>query len=408
MSKRVVITGAGVVSCLGVGIRQFTDRLFAGESGAREITSFDTVGLPSHLGALVADFNPKDIINPKNIRKMDILSRTAVAAARLAADDARLVIDQANRDRVGIIMGTAFGSTDISIMFARTLYTEGPTLFNPLHVPNTVMNAPAGHASIELGFRGFNSTINHKESSAETAIGYAFDQITKGTADAVFSGGADVISPLLFEVLTRFGTLSRADGRPEGARPFDVSRNGAVAGEGAGVICLESIEHAERRGAEIYAEVSGFGMSSSPAPPTDYPTDPKGYVLAITRALDSAGLSPADIDYISGAANGGARLDLLEADAIASVFGTGKDGPAVSSIKGAVGELFGAGGIRAAALAVSVKNGVIPPTVGLNSPISPLNFVTRKKESVLRNALLCGVSSGGTFVALVFRGPKVL
>ncbi len=312
---------------------------------------------------------------------MDILSRTAVAATRLAADDARLVIDQANRDRIGIIMGTAFGSTDISIMFARTLYTEGPTLFNPLHVPNTVMNAPAGHSSIELGFRGFNSTINHKESSAETAIGYAFDQITKGTADAIFSGGADVISPLLFEVLTRFGTLSRADERPEGARPFDVSRNGAVAGEGAGVICLESLEHAERRGAEIYAEVSGFGMSSSPAPPTDYPTDPKGYVLAITRALDSAGLSPADIDYISGAANGGPRLDLLEADAIASVFGTGKDGPAVSSIKGAVGELFGAGGIRAAALAVSVKNGVIPPTVGLNSPISPLNFVTRKKES---------------------------
>ncbi len=171
MSKRVVITGAGVVSCLGVGIRQFTDRLLAGESGAREITSFDTSDLPSHLGALVSDFNPKDIIDPKSIRKMDTLSRLAVAAARLAADDARLVIDQANRDRVGIIMGTAFGSTDISIMFARTLYTEGPTLFNPLHVPNTVMNAPAGHASIELGFRGFNSTINHKESSAETAVG---------------------------------------------------------------------------------------------------------------------------------------------------------------------------------------------------------------------------------------------
>lgn len=404
MSRRVVITGAGVVSCLGAGIGRFTDRLFAGQSGVREITTFDTSGLPSRLGALVTDFNPKEIINPKNIRKMDDLSRTAVAAARLAADDARIVIDQANRDRIGIVMGTAFGATDISIMFANTLYTEGPTLFNPLHVPNTVMNAPAGHASIELGFRGFNSTINHKESSAETAIGYAFDQIRKGTADMIFAGGADMISPLLFEVLTRFGALSRAGAYPEGARAYDVSRNGAVAGEGAGIICLESLEHAERRGADVYAEVTGFGMGSSPAPPTDYPSDTKGYALAIRRALDCAGISPADVDYVSGAANGGPRLDQLEADALTSVFGIGNGSPAVSSVKGAIGEPFGAGGIRAAALAASIRSGIIPPTVGLEAPLSPLDFAREKREIRIKNALLCGVSSGGTFVALVFAG----
>jgi len=403
MSKRVVITGAGVVSSLGVGIRSFADRLFAGESGIREITSFDTSALPSHLGALLVDFTPKEIINPKNIRKMDDLSRTAVVATKLAADDAGIAIDQANRDRIGIIFGTAFGATDISIMFARTLYTDGPTLFNPLHVPNTVMNAPAGHASIELGFRGFNSTINHKESSAETAIGYAFDQIRKGTVDAVFAGGADMISPLLFEVLTRFGALSRTGRDPEGARPYDKNRNGPVAGEGAGVVFLESLEHAEKRGATIYAEITGFGMGSSPAPPTDYPADPKGYVLAVRRALASAGLSPGDIDYISGAGGGGRRLDLLEADAIASVFGPGPGGPAVSSIKGAVGEIYGgAGGMRAAALAASVRDGVIPPTLGLNDPVSGLTFVTKKTEAPIQNALLSGVSSGGTFVALVF------
>ncbi len=405
MNKRVVITGAGVVSSLGVGIRPLMERLLAGDSGIRDITTFDTSVLASHKGALLSDFNPKEIINPKNIRKMDDLSRTAVAACRLAADDARIVIDENNRDRIGVILGTAFGATDISIMFARTLFSEGPMMLNPLHVPNTVMNAPAGHASIELGFRGFNSTINHKESSAETAVGFAFDLIVKGVADVVFAGGVDSISPLLFEVLTRFNVLSRPSGQPEGARPYDATRNGMAAGEGAGVICLESMEHAEGRGAEIYGEVSGFGMSSSPAPPTDFPTDPKGYVLAITRALDSAGLSPGEIDYISGAANGGVRLDALEAAAIAAVFGAGPDGVPVSSIKGAVGEAFGGGGgIRAAALAACLKSGVIPPTIGLSDPISPLNFVTRKTETGIKNALLCGVSSGGTFVALVFKG----
>lgn len=403
MSKRVVITGAGVVSCLGVGIRPFMDRLVAGDSGVAEITGFDTSGLPSHRGALLTDFNPKDIINPRNIRKMDDLSRTAVSATRLAADDAALVIDGNNRDRIGIVLGTAFGATDISIMFAHTLYTDGPTLFNPLHVPNTVMNAPAGHASIELGFRGFNSTINHKESSAETAVGFASDQIRASRADVMFAGGTDMITPLLFEVLTRFGALAPAAGRPEEARPYDTGRSGTVAGEGAGVICLESLDHAEKRGAHVYAEVSGFGMSSSGAPPTDFPADPKGYVLAIRRALDAAGISPGDIDYISGAANGTIRLDQLEADAIGAVFGTGGDGVPVSSIKGAIGEVFGAGGIRAAALAAGIDRGVIPPVVGLSDPIAPLNFVTQKKAATLKNALLCGVSSGGTFVALVFK-----
>ncbi len=405
MSRRVVITGAGVVSCLGVGIQSFTERLFAGDSGIRDITTFDTSALPSHRGALLADFNPKDFINSKNIRKMDDLSRTAVVACRLAADDAKIVIDQTNRDRIGIILGTAFGSTDISIMFAQTLFSEGPMMINPLHVPNTVMNAPAGHASIELGFRGFNSTINHKESSAETAIGYAFDQIMAGEVDVMFAGGVDIVSPLLFEVLTRFRALSPVAGQPEGARPYDVKRNGPMVGEGAGIICLESSEYAEARGARIYGEVSGFGMSSSPAPPTDFPTDPRGYVLAIRRALASAEISPDEIDYISGAANGGMRLDPLEAAAIASVFGPGTDGVLVSSIKGAIGETFGGGGgIRAAALAATIKSGIIPPVVGLKDPISPLNFVTQKKEATIANALLCGVSSGGTFVALVFKG----
>jgi 3-oxoacyl-[acyl-carrier-protein] synthase II len=401
MSRRVVITGAGVVSPLGVGMKDFTDRLFRGDSAVREIDAFDTKGLSSHLGAMITDFNPKQIINAKNIRKMDTLSRAAVAAVRLAADDAGLVIDEKNRDRVGIVMGVTFGATEISIMFAHTLWAEGPMMINPLHVPNTVINAPAGHASIELGFRGVNSTINHKESSAETAVAYAAGEIMRSTADAMFAGGADVISPLLFEALTRFRALSPAGGGSEGARPFDEKRNGPVVGEGAGVICLESLDAAKNRGAKIYGEVKGWGMSSSPAPPTDYPTDPAGYVRAVRRALDAAGLSPADVDYVAASANGGARLDRLEADALLSIFGTDKKTPLVSSIKGAVGESFSSGGTRAAALAASIRDGIVPPTLGLSSPIAPLGLVREKTPATIGNALLCGVSSGGTFVSLV-------
>ena len=402
MNRRVVITGAGVVSPLGTGVGPFFERLVEGRSGIAEISTFDTAGLPSHLGAMLSDFNPKEIINVKSIRKMDTLSRTAVAAVKLAADDAALVIDEKNRDRTGIVLGTAFGATDISIMFVNTLFTEGPMMINPLHVPNTVMNAPSGHASIELGFRGVNSTVNHKESSAETAIIYAASQITRGTADVMFAGGAEIISPLLFEVMTRFGALSPIDGKSEGAHPFDKKRNGAVVGEGAGVICLELLEHARERGADIYGEVTGWGMSSSPAPPTDYPTDPQGYVAAVTKALAAAGLSVGDIDYISAAANGGTKIDRLEVGAISALFGTDKKSPLVSSIKGAVGESFSSGGTRAVALASSMKNGVVPQTLGLSDPIAPLNLVTERREIRIANALLPGVSSGGTFACLVF------
>jgi 3-oxoacyl-[acyl-carrier-protein] synthase II len=402
MNRRVVITGAGVVSPLGTGIGPFFGRLLEGRSGIAEISTFDTAGFPSHLGAMLSDFNPKDIINVKSIRKMDALSRTAVAAVKLAADDATLVINEKNRDRTGIVLGTAFGATDISIMFVNTLFTEGPMMINPLHVPNTVMNAPSGHASIELGFRGVNSTINHKESSAETAIVYAASEIIRGTADVMFAGGAEIISPLLFEVMTRFRALSPIDGKSEGAHPFDKKRNGTVVGEGAGVICLELLDRARERGAVIYGEVRGWGMSSSPAPPTDYPADPKGYISATRKALAAAGLSAGDIDYVSAAANGGIKIDRLEAGALTAIFGSDKKSPLVSSIKGAVGESFSSGGIRAVALASSIKNGVVPQTLGLSDPIAPLNLVTERREVKITNALLSGVSSGGTFVSLVF------
>lgn len=274
----------------------------------------------------------------------------------------------------------------------------------PILVPNTVMNAPAGHTSIELGFGGINSTVNHREASAETAIVSAAAEIQKGTADIMLTGGTDIISEFFFNVLINFKALSPIDGGVEGARPFDVSRNGPVIGEGSGILCLEAMEHADARGASPYCEVVGWGMSASPSPPTDWPSDPKGPVLAIQRALESAGITPGDIDYISASANGGRKLDQLEAEAILQVFGMDAQRPLISSIKGAVGESFSSGGTRTAATAISIKEKVIPPTLGLTTPLKPLPIVSGKnKETTICFGLVNGFSSGGTFVAIVVK-----
>jgi 3-oxoacyl-[acyl-carrier-protein] synthase II len=393
-----------MVTPLGSGKDTFCRKLFRGDCGISPITSFDTSRFSSKLGAEVTDFNPKEFVSLKNLRKMDRLSRMAAASARMALEDAGVIVDTANRDRVGIVLGVAYGSTDVAAQFARVLFTDSPKMVNPILVPNTVMNAPAGHTSIELGFRGINSTVNHHEASAETAIAYAAAEIKRGSADVVLAGGADIISEFFFEILTNFRALSPVNGEPEGARPFDSLRNGPIVGEGAGILCLEALEHARARGADAYCEIAGWGLSAAPSPLNDWPSDPKGPVLAITRAIESAQTTPGEINYISASANGGRKLDLLEAEALSVVFGGEKQRPLISSIKGAVGESFSSGGIRAAAMAMSIKEKAIPPTLGLKNPIKSLQFVlNKKKETQINCGLINGLSSGGTFAVIAMR-----
>ena len=219
---------------------------------------------PRIWGRRSARFQPRDFISVKNLRKMDRLSAMTTASVRMALDDAGITIGEANRDRIGIVMGTAFGNTELKVQSARILFTEGPGMVNPIHVPNTVMNAPAGHASIELGFRGVNTTVNHQAVSAETAIAYGAMEIRRGAADVILAGGADILSPFFYEALTRFRALSPTDGGAEGARPFDRTRNGPVMGEGCGIVCLEAGDLARERGAAPYAEVTGWGLSFVP------------------------------------------------------------------------------------------------------------------------------------------------
>ena len=311
MSKRVVITGMGLVTPIGIGRQDFFTNLFSGVSGIGPAASFDPAGYPSGLTAEINDFKPIEYINPRNLRKMDRVSSLAAAAARLAVDDGGLKINESNRDRIGIILGVAYGCVGISVKLAQTIFTGGPRQANPILVPNVVMNAPAGHVSVDLGIRGINSTINHNAASAETAIAYAASEISRDRADIILTGGVDYVDEFLFEVLCHYQALSGARGGPEQARPFDREANGFVLGEGAGIVCLESLDAALARGATIYAEILGWGLSSSPAPLNDWPDDPKGAVLSIKRALASPGIQPGDIDYINASANGAPQTGLF-------------------------------------------------------------------------------------------------
>ena len=404
MHRSVVVSGLGLVTPLGVGKDVFARRLFGGRSGIRPITLFDTARFDAKLGAQVRDFTPQDFIRPTTLRRMDRLSQMATAAARMALDDAGFQIGPRNRDRVGVVLGTCFGGTDVAAQFGKVLFTDSPRRANPILVPNTVMNAPAGHAAIELGVRGVNTTFNHREVSAETAMAYAAAEIGRGRADLILTGGGDIISEFYFDVLNHFRTLSPQGGGPEGIRPFDAQRNGTIVGEGAGIVCLESLESAEARGAIPYCEIAGWGLSAAPAGPNDWPTDATGPSLAMTRALAAAHIDPGAIDYVCAAANGGRRSDRLEADALEGVFAHAGRKPRVSAIKGALGEGFSSGGIRAAAMALSIQNQTPAPTLGLSQPLSPLDFVLKTETRVpIRCGLVNGVSSGGTFAAVIMK-----
>ncbi|MEW6264854.1 MAG: beta-ketoacyl-[acyl-carrier-protein] synthase family protein [Thermodesulfobacteriota bacterium] len=404
---RIVISGLGLVTPLGVEKNVFFQRLLAGETGIAGIVSFDTGHLPCHLGAEIKEFNPRDFISLANLRKMDRLSTLAAAAARTSLEDAGLKVEEKNRDRIGLILGVAYGGTDISVRLAATIFTEGPQRANPIIVPNVVMNAPAGHTSIELGIRGVNSTVNHHGVSAETALAYAVSELKRGAADAVLAGGADIISPFFYETMVGFKALSGSRGGFEAARPFDLERNGWVAGEGAGVICLEALERALDRGREPYAEILGWGLAGSPAPLTDWPADPQGAVLAIRRALGSAGLKPEDIDFICASANGGVKLDRLEAAALAEVFGLKRTKPLISSLKGALGESFSSGGLRTAVTAWSLRTGWTPATLGLTRPLAELDFILNHSlEAKPRRALVTALSPGGACAALILGCPE--
>jgi 3-oxoacyl-[acyl-carrier-protein] synthase II len=334
---------------------------------------------------------------------MDRIGKVVVSSVRLAIDDSDLNLKEEDSGRMGISIGTGLGSSDTVDQFFRSLLKDGPLGAAPLLFQTAVPNAITSHCAIEYGIKGTNITFSHKESSTEMAMTFAYHLLKEGRADVIFAGGGDELSEPLYHVYSMLGALSPGRGKGvEGMRPFDQDRTGIVLGEGSGVLVLETLEHAKKRGARIYAEIAGVGLSGSTDGLLRY--DLKGNSIA--KAMSLAAQELHTVDYISAAANSTPDLDAGEALAIKKVFGEEVKKISVGSLKSMIGEFDGSGGIRACGLALSLYHGMIPPTIGTEhlDPRCDLSVVlgqSRKKE--IRSAILNSASNGGSNISLWFK-----
>ncbi|NCO67895.1 MAG: beta-ketoacyl-[acyl-carrier-protein] synthase family protein [Nitrospirae bacterium] len=395
---RVVITGIGVLSPVGIGRKDFWEALSQGKTGFRTISLFDTASFKVHIAGEISDFDPVSFLGKKGLRTLDRSTRLLSSAAKLAIDDANLQITDENTNSIGISIGTTFGSLHSISQFDREGLIEGPKYVNPSYFPNTVINSPASQVSIRFKIKGFNTTISTGFCASLDAVIYASDFIRLNRADVVLAGGVEELCEETFLGFHNLGYLSGIDGSEPISCPFDARRNGIILSEGAAVLVLEDLEHALKRGAEILATVKGYGNSFDASLPFNSPLGKGGYrgvkwsddgfkhagtglKNAITIALKDAPLSPEDIGFISASANSTKGLDRMETRVIKEIFGAHAFNILVSSIKSMVGESFSASGSLSLAAAVgAIKNGFIPPTVNYieKDPECDLDYVPNK------------------------------
>jgi len=403
MNHRVVITGLGVVSSIGVGKETFWKNCLQGISGIKAVRGFDVSSYRSRLGGQLPEIDFKAFIKPANLRRMDRIGKIVVSAVRLGIDDSGLNLKEEDSGQIGISIGTGLGSSDTVDQFFRSLLKEGPLGAAPMLFQTAVPNAITSHCAIEYGIKGVNITFSHKESSTEIAMAFAYHLLKEGRADVIFAGGGDELSEPLYHVYSMLGVLSPGRGKGvEGMKPFDRGRNGIVLGEGSGILVLETLGHAKKRGAKIYAEMAGAGLSGSTGGLLRY--DVKGESIA--RAMSLSGQELHTVDYISAAANSTPDLDRGETLAITKVFGKRAKEISVSSLKSMLGEFDGSGGIRACGVALSLYHGTIPPTIGTEhlDPQCDLNVVLgQPKKEDIRSAILNSASNGGSNISLWFK-----
>ncbi len=406
MRRRVVVTGLGAVTPVGIGVDAFWRGLLEGRSGVGYITRFDTTDFPVKIGAEVTDFDPLDFIDRKEARRMDRFCQFAVAAAELAVEDAGL--DKYDPDRTGVVMGTGVGGMETLIQQLDVMKRRGPERVSPFFVPMMIANMAAGQIAIRFDARGPNSTVVTACAAATNAIGDAFRIIASGLADVMITGGAEAaFVPIAVAGFWTMRALSRRNGEPEKAsRPFDAGRDGFVMGEGAGVLVLESLEHALARGAEIYGEVLGYGMAADAYHITAPAPRGAGGVRSMTWALEDAGLEPESVDYINAHGTSTPLNDRLETEAIKTVFGQHAYKLAVSSTKSVTGHLLGAAGaIEAMACLLAIRDGVVPPTINHDQPDEgcDLDYVPNvARRMKVRIALSNSFGFGGQNATLIF------
>jgi 3-oxoacyl-[acyl-carrier-protein] synthase II len=409
MRRRVVITGIGLVSPLGVDRPTTWKALLEGRSGVGPITRFDASDYPSRIAAEVKGFDPARYMDRKDLRRMDTFTHYAIAATREALEDARLTIRPDNAESVGVYIGSGIGGLPILEATHREVLERGPKRISPFFIPAMILNLAAGQVSIRFGAKGPNLAVATACATGTHAVGESFRLIREGYAEVMIAGGTEAsISPLAVGGFCAMRALSTRNEEPERAsRPFDRDRDGFVMGEGAGILILEERERAVRRGARIYAEVAGYGMSGDAYHVAAPSADGDGPIRAMRLALRDAGLAPEEIDYINAHGTSTPDGDRVETMAVKAVFGAHAYRLAFSSTKSMTGHLLGAaGGLECAIAALAVYEDVVPPTINQEhpDPDCDLDVVPNVARAMtVRAALNNSFGFGGTNASLVIR-----
>ena len=409
VSRRVVVTGIGLVSPLGIGTEANWQALMAGRSGIGRITRFDASAFAAQIAGEVKEFDPLRFIEKKDIKKMDIFIQFAIAASQFAMDDSRLKVTPENAPRVGVFIASGIGGFTTIEREHKALLEGGPRRISPFFIPSAIINLAAGQVSIRFGAKGPNSATCTACSASAHAIGDAFEIVRRGDADAMIAGGSEAaITPMGVGGFAAMRALSTRNNEPERAcRPFDKDRDGFIIGEGSGVIIIEELELARRRGASIYAEIVGYGMSGDAYHVTAPSEDGSGALRVMEVTLKHAGIEPSAVDYINAHGTSTPHNDRLETLAIKRLFGEHAYKVAISSSKSMTGHLLGAaGGLEAGITALAVHHQMLPPTINQDhpDPDCDLDYVPwTPRAARVEYALSNSFGFGGTNAALLFK-----
>ena len=409
MKRRVVVTGVGLVTPLGIGVEETWDALCAGRSGIDEITYFDAADYPTRIAGEVKNFTPEDWMSVKDAKRTEKFIAYAIAATRMAMEDSGLKIDQSNENRVGVITGCGLGGLQIMERTIVSVMTRGPKRVSPFFIPMLIGNMAPGMISIYFGAKGPNASLATACAAGAHAVGDSFRAIQNGMADAMITGGVEaVVTQSCIAGFSAMKALSTRNENPQKAsRPFERDRDGFVVGEGSGILIIEALEHALNRGAKVYAEIVGFGMSGDGFHISAPPPDGDGAARCMQAAIDDAGISYEQVDYINAHGTSTPLNDLYETRAIKTVFKDKALSMPVSSTKSMTGHLLGgAGGVETVFTALTIKNGIIPPTINYENPDPEcdLDYVPNvaRKEKVTY-ALTNSFGFGGTNGCLLLR-----
>ncbi len=408
VNKRVVITGTGVVSSLGIGTKDFWTGIKEGKNGIHTITKFDNSGFPTKVAAEIREFNPTDFIDKKELRRMDKFCQYALAATKMAFDESKLCLEKEDRSRIGVIVGTGIGGMETLEKEAVVFLNKGPGKNSAFAVPMILANMAPSRIAIQYGLTGFNECVITACATSNNAIGDAFKVIQRGTADVMVTGGTeDCLTPVAFSAFCSTKAMTTVDDPEKACRPFDAGRDGFIMGEGAGILIIEELNHALKRNARIIAEIVGYGCTCDAYHIIAPHPEGLGAIECMKAAIADADIDVSEVGYINAHGTSTPANDLTETKAIKAVFGEYANKVSVSSTKSMTGHLMGASGAIEAVISVmSLMEGFLPPTINYDTPDKEcdLNYIPNVgiKEDITY-AMSNGFGFGGHNASLIFK-----